>query len=571
MSMLDESGFKENEHPRGQPGNPGQFASSGSGGSKSEGKSSSEGSSKRRPDFKDSLAHETDKDTTQPVKSLDELYERAKEAEPGFKSAMGATAERHGAEVKYTPENSAEPGTILKSRSSAERKLNNELAGDASKIRDVLRATIISDKVESTRRAAADFIAEHSDVILRVKDRIMSPIAGGYRDILINYRTPEGIVAEVQFNSKNMVKAKSETAHKLYKEAQALLNPTPEALQRLEQQMATIYEGAYMADGDGNGWKHKKKVQMRDSQGDEVIRRYKLTPPEGESFEAVIVNRSGTLAVMTNKEGKWLPEEKLSYVDLVMPEQLLSDWDVEKLDLGELGKSPDSPNRTSDRRAFDANDIEYYTAESLGPNRERTPEGFLICYDVPVARIGEMIYGPGEVPMELGLGRDGRVRVTRAAAEVFDKRSMASLNGKPVTDDHPPVDVDPTNWQFYTKGTVVSPRRGEGDQADFLIVNMIIYDGDLIKDIEAGKREVSCGYNPEYLQVLDPETMDPIPGRGEQVAIRYNHLALVKAGRCGPHCAIGDRKTIDSIVTDDTTFFSPARARRFKRLLRRLS
>jgi hypothetical protein len=218
---------------------------------------------------------------------------------------------------------------------------------------------------------------------------------------------------------------------------------------------------------------------------------------------------------------------------------------------------------------FDANDIEYYTAESLGPNRERTPEGFLICYDVPVARIGEMVYGPGEVPMELGLGRDGRVRVTRSAAEVFDKRSMASLNGKPVTDDHPPVDVDPKNWKFYTKGTVVSPRRGEGDQGDFLLVNMIIYDGELIEEIEAGKREVSCGYNPEYRQLLDPGTMEPIQGRGEQVQIRYNHLALVKAGRCGPHCAIGDRKTLDETIQVDDSFFTSERARRFKRLMRR--
>lgn len=218
-----------------------------------------------------------------------------------------------------------------------------------------------------------------------------------------------------------------------------------------------------------------------------------------------------------------------------------------------------------------ARDLIYYTAESLGPNRERTPDGFLICYDVPVARIGEMVYGPGEVPVELGLGRDGRVRVTRSAAEVFDKRSMASLNGKPVTDDHPPVDVDPKNWSFYTKGVVVSPRRGEGEQDDFLLADLIIFDEEMIEDIEAGKREVSCGYNPEYLQVLDAGTQEPIQGRGEQVKIRYNHLALVKAGRCGPHCAIGDRKTVDEKTDDNVSFFTPERERRLRRLLRRLA
>lgn len=221
------------------------------------------------------------------------------------------------------------------------------------------------------------------------------------------------------------------------------------------------------------------------------------------------------------------------------------------------------------RRAVDRTfDIEYYTSETLGPRRERTPEGFLICYDVPVARVGEMTYGPGEVPPELGKGADGRIRVTRSAAEVFAPRSMASLNGKPVTDDHPPVDVDPKNWQFYTRGVVVNPRRGDGDQDDFLLVDMIIYDDEMIEDIEAGKREVSCGYNPDYLQLLDPSTGEPIQGRGEQIKIIYNHLALVKAGRCGPYCAIGDRKTVDQ---DIDTFWSPERARRLHRLLRRAS
>jgi len=91
-------------------------------------------------------------------------------------------------------------------------------------------------------------------------------------------------------------------------------------------------------------------------------------------------------------------------------------------------------------------DIEYYTAEKLGPTREKTPEGFLICRDVPVARTGEMIYGPGETPITPG--RDGRVKVHRTAKAVFNPKSMASLNGKPVTDDHPPGDVDPAHWHF---------------------------------------------------------------------------------------------------------------------------
>lgn len=202
----------------------------------------------------------------------------------------------------------------------------------------------------------------------------------------------------------------------------------------------------------------------------------------------------------------------------------------------------------------DARDIEYYTTEELGPNRERTPEGFLICYDVPVARTGEMIYGPGETPVPVG--KDGRAKVFRHEKEVFAQKSMRSLNGKPVTDDHPPVDVSPENWKYYTRGMVVNPRRGEGEHKDFLIADLIILDQDMIADIESGKREVSCGYNPDYLQMLDDDG-EPVPGEGEQVNILYNHLALVSRGRCGARCSIGDKRTVDDFGAGDRDRYGP--------------
>lgn len=210
----------------------------------------------------------------------------------------------------------------------------------------------------------------------------------------------------------------------------------------------------------------------------------------------------------------------------------------------------------------------YFTNERLGPRRERTPEGFLICYDVPVARTGTMVYGPNETPITPG--RDGRVTIHRSEDEVFSPASMASLNGKPVTDDHPPVDVDPTNWAYYTRGVVVNPRRGENDQKDYLLADVIVFDKEMIEAIESGKREVSCGYNPEYLEFLNDEG-EPIPGQGKQADILYNHLALVERGRCGPYCSIGDQKTLDGKSVDgdgSSTFWSARRAARLARLSR---
>jgi hypothetical protein len=49
--------------------------------------------------------------------------------------------------------------------------------------------------------------------------------------------------------------------------------------------------------------------------------------------------------------------------------------------------------------------MQFYTDTELSPRQSLTPEGFLICSDVPVARIGTQFYHPTEIP---DLDDDGR-------------------------------------------------------------------------------------------------------------------------------------------------------------------
>ena len=42
----------------------------------------------------------------------------------------------------------------------------------------------------------------------------------------------------------------------------------------------------------------------------------------------------------------------------------------------------------------------FYTTEDIGERRSVTPEGFLVCHDVPIARTGIQIYSSLEVPIE---------------------------------------------------------------------------------------------------------------------------------------------------------------------------
>jgi hypothetical protein len=175
--------------------------------------------------------------------------------------------------------------------------------------------------------------------------------------------------------------------------------------------------------------------------------------------------------------------------------------------------------------------MQFFTQARLGPRRSLTPEGFLLCEAVPIARAGAMTYAAGEVPV--AAGPDGLVVIERGADQVFRRETIASFAGKPVTDDHPPEDVGPANWKSLAVGVVQNVRPGAGADADLLLADLLITDAAAIAAVEAGKREVSCGYEADY------EALGP--GRGRQLNILGNHVALVSEGRCGPRCAIGDK------------------------------
>jgi len=202
---------------------------------------------KTKPDIRKNMVREFG-ESTQPVKSLDELYDRARAEEPAFRAMVEHIAEATGSKPKFGPEVG---GSILKTRESSERKLKDELGGDFTKLRDVLRGTVVGDSVEKTRDAAAAFIAKQGDNVLRVKDRHVGSSPSGYRDILVNFRTPGGLVAELQFNSKAMTQAKEEQGHKLYDSIRTG-SLAGKSFDELQEMARTIYEKAYQTDGDGN-------------------------------------------------------------------------------------------------------------------------------------------------------------------------------------------------------------------------------------------------------------------------------------------------------------------------------
>ena len=172
----------------------------------------------------------------------------------------------------------------------------------------------------------------------------------------------------------------------------------------------------------------------------------------------------------------------------------------------------------------------FFIASQLSERIAETPEGYLLCEAVPIARTGDLAYAPQETPIPAG---DGQTIITRGAADLFEPETLASFEGKPVTLEHPPDFVTPDTWKQYAVGTVQNVRQGEGADSDKLLADLLLTDARAIDAVRSKKlRELSCGYDAEYFA--------DAPGKGRQTTIRGNHVALVAQGRCGSACAIQD-------------------------------
>ena len=169
--------------------------------------------------------------------------------------------------------------------------------------------------------------------------------------------------------------------------------------------------------------------------------------------------------------------------------------------------------------------IAYYGTD-ISPNKTETQEGYLICRNVPIARTGQQEYLAGE--MMLDGDPDRAVMVDRLPEDVFEAATLASFEGKPVTDGHPPENVGPENYTAYSKGHVQNVRR----EGDYIVADLYINDANLASEIQNGvKREVSCGYLCNY---------EPNGSGYKQTYIRGNHVAVVPKGRAGATVAIHD-------------------------------
>lgn len=174
-----------------------------------------------------------------------------------------------------------------------------------------------------------------------------------------------------------------------------------------------------------------------------------------------------------------------------------------------------------------------------------TQDGYLVA-NPRVARTGIQLYSG----QELGKPDMAIVRVYRPEAEVMHKDALRSITHRPVTNNHPGELVTADNWKKYSAGQMGDEVARDGE---FVRVPIMLMDGGAIKDYQAGKKELSLGYQSR-IEWRSGKTDDGQDYDAVQTNIRVNHLALVDAARGGPKLAIGDEATaLNKQVADQAT------------------
>lgn len=181
----------------------------------------------------------------------------------------------------------------------------------------------------------------------------------------------------------------------------------------------------------------------------------------------------------------------------------------------------------------------------LTDNITVTPEGFLCCHNVKIARTGIQWYQGKEISHKLPPTK--RFKVYRLAEDVSAEETLKSIEGKPITDGHPANFVDPSNHHIYGKGHGQNVRfNGEFQETD-----LMIKDSHMIKQVMDGKREVSLGYYCGYV---------PYKDGFKQINIRVNHIAIVPNGRAGSQVRIVDSALTTGVKKPMNKFQKQARA-----------
>ncbi|MDR1507813.1 MAG: hypothetical protein LBI67_11995 [Treponema sp.] len=148
--------------------------------------------------------------------NLEGLKAAARNAYPKIRETAQRWAGKYNGEVKGRPvPEGMDPDTpMIKGDARAIEKHEKEKT-PYNQMLDMVGFTVVVDDMATLLKMAKEVISEGG--VARAKDRYLDPAKGSYRDFLLNIRTEDGFVGEIQLNIRQMFDAKEAFGgHALY-------------------------------------------------------------------------------------------------------------------------------------------------------------------------------------------------------------------------------------------------------------------------------------------------------------------------------------------------------------------
>ena len=174
-------------------------------------------------------------------------------------------------------------------------------------------------------------------------------------------------------------------------------------------------------------------------------------------------------------------------------------------------------------------------------SRIRTPQGFMICKDVTLAKPMVKEYYAGELGVVDGFEPTDIINIYTPPDVLFSQSVIDGFTASDVAMQHPKGNqLNSDNYKEHVIGTTKNVRAENG----YLVADLTIKDKWAIEAIEYDDvKQISLGYAAE-LDMTAGTTEAGQAYHGQWVGMVADHVAVVREGRCGDDCKIGDRQTV---------------------------
>ena len=303
--------------------------------------------------------------------SIDDVYAKATEVLPVFTPIMEEIVQSAGLDPESEPTCDGKPLVLipatetspakyfktltvapLKGRERAMEKIRDDYDGDAARLVDIVRCSVVVETEEALDKVTGSL--QEAGMIVRLKNRFKKPLWNGYRDALFTVKI-FGFLCEVQLHLAFILKFKEES-HVYYAFFRTFFAGNVDACEERVQLLETIFSGDKENESETVEMKLKRRLHRDEYSSDDayvdvliavkklgqvlgdwelqlcaVLAMVKFYKKGGKAEEESLLTQMNNLGLCYDELGKKEQALPIYEVTLKMSKKILGEEDKETL------------------------------------------------------------------------------------------------------------------------------------------------------------------------------------------------------------------------------------------------